>query len=85
VLGLAVCSILRLFFLSIFNQIVFAWAMTAFAGPPFLTDDPEPVPFKHWEIYLFSTIDVTRKSTNGTKPAVEFTVGPSPTTPGRTP
>ena len=49
-----------------------------FAGPPFLTDDPEPVPFKHWEVYLFSTVDATRKSTNGTGPAFEFNVGALP-------
>ena len=28
-------------------------AVTAFAGPPFLTDDPEPVDYQHWETYLF--------------------------------
>jgi hypothetical protein len=30
---------------------------TAFAGPPFLTDDPEPIDYHHYEIYLFSTLD----------------------------
>ena len=50
----------------------------AFAGPAFLTDDPEPVPFKHWEFYLFSTLDATRKSTDGTGPAFEFNVGALP-------
>ena len=25
-----------------------------FAGPPFVTDDPEPVEFRHFEIYLAS-------------------------------
>ncbi len=53
-------------------------AATAFAGPPFLTDDPEPVPFKHWEAYLFSTIDDTRKQTDATGPAVEFNIGALP-------
>ncbi len=38
-------------------------ATTGFAGPPFLTDDPEPVPFKHWEFYVFSTVDATHKAT----------------------
>jgi hypothetical protein len=27
------------------------------AGPPFRTDDPEPVPWHHYEAYLFSTVD----------------------------
>ncbi len=49
-----------------------------FAGPPFLTDDPEPVSFKHWEAYLFSTIDSTPNQTNVTGPAVEFNVGALP-------
>ena len=30
---------------------------TAFAGPPFLTDDPEPVDYHHYELYLFSILD----------------------------
>lgn len=29
-------------------------AASAFAGPPFRTDDPEPVDYQHWEINLFS-------------------------------
>jgi len=49
-----------------------------FAGPPFLTDDPEPVPFKHWEVYLFSTVDATRRCISGTGPACEFNVGALP-------
>ncbi len=58
--------------------IILALAITAFAGPPFLTDDPEPVPFKHWEFYGFSTVDATRKATNGTGPAIEFNMGALP-------
>ena len=53
-------------------------AATASGGPPFLTDDPEPVEFKHWEAYLFSTIDVTHGQTDATGPAVEFNVGALP-------
>ncbi len=30
---------------------LWAAAPAAFAGPPFLTDDPEPTPTGHWEIY----------------------------------
>jgi hypothetical protein len=33
------------------------------AGPPFITDDPDPVPYKHGEMYLGST---------GTKSKSEF-------------
>ena len=28
-----------------------------FGGPPFLTDDPEPVDYQHWEAYLFANGD----------------------------
>jgi hypothetical protein len=24
----------------------------ALAGPPFVTDDPEPVEYQHWEVYI---------------------------------
>ena len=50
----------------------------AFGGPPFLTDDPEPVEFKHWEAYLFSAADATRKDFNAVGPAFEFNVGALP-------
>ena len=62
-------------FVLLFMGIISTFTVTTFAGPPFLTDDPEPVPFKHWEFYLFSTVDATRKGTNGTGPAFEFNVG----------
>ena len=26
----------------------------SYAGPPFFTDDPQPVDFKHWEFYISS-------------------------------
>ncbi len=31
----------------------------AFAGPPFQTDDPDPVEFRHWETYAFELSDGT--------------------------
>lgn len=51
---------------------------TAFAGPPFQTDDPQPVRWRHFEAYLFGTVD--RGSSTGTwfLPAVEFNVGAAP-------
>ena len=32
-----------------------AFAATLHAGPPFQTDDPEPVDFRHYEFYTFAT------------------------------
>jgi hypothetical protein len=52
---------------------------TALAGPPFQTDDPDPVPLHHYEAYLFTLSDTT--STTGTAlsaPAVEFNWGAAP-------
>lgn len=69
---------LLLCYLVLFLAVASAFIETALAGPPFLTDDPEPVPFKHWEAYLFSTVDDKHKQTDATGPAVEFNVGALP-------
>ena len=52
----------------------------AFAGPPFLTDDPEPVEYGHYEFYAFSTIDRARDGTTLQAPAFEFNAGVAPDT-----
>jgi hypothetical protein len=51
---------------------------TAFAGPPFLTDDPEPVPWRHYEAYLFSTVDRGPGAGLWVLPAFEFNIGAAP-------
>ena len=30
--------------------LAFPGSQKSFAGPPFVTDDPEPVEYKHWEV-----------------------------------
>ncbi len=45
------------------------------AGPPFKTDDPEPVDLGHLELYLFSLGDRISGATSGLGPAVEFNYG----------
>ncbi|MDD3651818.1 hypothetical protein [Immundisolibacter sp.] len=51
----------------------------ALAGPPFMTDDPEPVEYRHSEAYVFSTYD---RGPQGDKsfaaPAFEFNTSPAP-------
>jgi hypothetical protein len=47
----------------------------AVAGPPFLTDDPEPVPLHHWELYTFGTWDRTRGADTVAAPALEVNNG----------
>ena len=48
------------------------------AGPPFLTDDPEPVEVKHWEFYAGSQWTVERHAAAGTLPHLEVNYGALP-------
>lgn len=54
---------------------ILALAGPAWAGPPFLTDDPIPVDLHHWEFYIFSAGDRTSSSNSVTGPAVEINNG----------
>ena len=47
----------------------------AMAGPPFRTDDPEPVDYQHWEFYTFTTGTHVTGDTSGVGPAWEFNYG----------
>jgi hypothetical protein len=59
------------------TAIVFA-SGTAHAGPPFVTDDPEPVEFGHWELYLATQHFISRAAASGTAPHVEVNYGAWP-------
>ncbi|MGC2209140.1 MAG: transporter [Candidatus Korobacteraceae bacterium] len=48
---------------------------TLWAGPPFQTDDPEPVDVGHFEFYQFSSLSSTPVETDPTGPAFEFNWG----------
>jgi hypothetical protein len=50
----------------------------ASAGPPFQTDDPQPIDFNHYEFYAFGAADGTALGTGTTGPAVEFNWGALP-------
>jgi hypothetical protein len=52
----------------------------ALAGPPFQTDDPEPVDFGHYEFYMFAASDGTPLETDPVGPAFEFNWGALPNT-----
>lgn len=45
------------------------------AGPPFDTDDPEPVPFRHWEYYVASINTFRPNLWSGTSPHFEVNYG----------
>lgn len=49
-----------------------------FAGPPFQTDDPEPIDFRNYEFYTFAASDGTPIETDTEGPAMEFNWGAAP-------
>jgi hypothetical protein len=52
-------------------------AAPALAGPPYLTDDPEPTDYKHYEIYTFASGIVTQDGTGG-ETGIDFNYGGAP-------
>ncbi|HBC47151.1 MAG TPA: hypothetical protein DEO84_11575 [candidate division Zixibacteria bacterium] len=48
------------------------------AGPPFVTDDPEPVDYRHWEFYLASQVGHESDGWSGTCPHIELNYGAIP-------
>jgi PPE-repeat protein len=65
----------RLIIMSTMFALPFYFGRIALAGPPFLTDDPEPVELGHHEFYLFSTLDKATDSTQVQAPAFEYNYG----------
>jgi hypothetical protein len=49
-----------------------------FAGPPYVTDDPEPVEYRHWEVYLASTFTKQPDAWTTTAPHLEVNYGAVP-------
>lgn len=47
-------------------------------GPPYQTDDPTPVDFKHYEAYVFGGVDGTPVEIDSLGPAFEFNWGALP-------
>ncbi len=56
----------------------FLFVAKALAGPPFKTDDPEPVDFRHWEFYVASMQDFQTGETDATSPHFEINYGVVP-------
>ena len=61
-------TILTVLFCSIYIQLINA-------GPPFFTDDPQPVDFKHWEFYISSINTFQPDNWSGTSPHIEVNYG----------
>lgn len=68
---------MRLMSLALLAAVLVMTSRTALAGPPFMTDDPEPIEYQHSEAYVYSTYD---KGPNGSKqtqlPAFEYNTSP---------
>jgi len=70
------------------SQIFVTWAAltlaaiiapaVARAGPPFQTDDPQPIDFGHYELYAFGSADGTGVEMDTVGPALEFNWGALP-------
>ena len=54
------------------------FAGAALAGPPFVTDDPEPVDYGHWEVYIASERAQGTDGVTGTAPHMEVNYGALP-------
>jgi Putative MetA-pathway of phenol degradation len=54
---------------------VFLFPCLLAAGPPFRTDDPEPVEYHHWEFYCASQMTSGPDAISGTAPGVEINYG----------
>ncbi len=50
---------------------------TAMAGPPYVSDDPEPTDYQHYEIYLFTDGMNARDGTSGAS-GIDFNYGAAP-------
>src|SRR5271170_5995914 len=50
----------------------------AWAGPPFQTDDPEPIDYRNYEFYTFAASDGTPVETDTEGPALELNWGALP-------
>lgn len=64
--------------ISSFLAVALLASSPALAGPPYVTDDPEPVPLEHWEIYLAGTRGVDGRDRAGDAPHLEANFGAAP-------
>ena len=63
--------------LALLFALLTASAGRALAGPPFVSDDPEPTSYKHYEIYLFTGGTNMRDGTGGAA-GLDFNYGATP-------
>jgi hypothetical protein len=59
------------------GAILLLLGQSALAGPPYVSDDPEPTDYKHFEIYTFTSGTTTRDGTAG-QSGIDFNYGAAP-------
>src|SRR4030042_3054101 len=59
----------------ILSLLLFLFRQVNYAGPPFNTDDPQPVDYKHWEYYISSINTFQPGAWTGTSPHFEVNYG----------
>jgi hypothetical protein len=62
----------------LFFLLLVTFPNSGIAGPPFRTDDPIPIGFRHGEFYLFSSAVADATGIGGIGPAFEFNYGALP-------
>ena len=72
------CALSTIFLCAILGSIFFLTQKIAMAGPPFLTDDPEPVEYRHWEVYVATQYIHSRDQDSATLPHLEINYGVMP-------
>jgi hypothetical protein len=68
----------RFRFLTGLAVVTLSLARAGYAGPPFVTDDPEPVEFRHWEMMLATQQFHNVDGWSGTSPHIEINYGMIP-------
>ncbi len=63
--------------LAVCQALLFAPAKPTLAGPPYLSDDPEPTDYRHFEIYTFANGTVTQDGMSG-ESGIDFNYGAAP-------
>ena len=72
-------SIIYVIFLNtVFWNVFVLMPKLAMAGPPFLTDDPEPVEYQHWGVYIATQYMHDRDQDSATLPHLEINYGIMP-------
>ena len=66
------------FFVIIVSVVIALSNVQIFAGPPFETDDPQPVDYLHWEFYVSSVMEYSSNDLNATLPHFEINYGAVP-------